>query len=182
MRLIFFLSLLLGACGYQNTKPPNLISGENRNYNIDGSIGLDYKTIRAKVLEPYCFECHSNEGGNEGEVNMETYASTFVNISTIQNEILAGSMPKKRPPLSPDIKQILLNWIDAGAPEFSDSTKDNNTKPPQPNPENPPSDSGPKPCEDHHHDDDHLDYPHLLNEKINRRDKEDECKVRKNQL
>lgn len=147
--LIFIM--LLSACGYKNTQLD--LNDNSSNKILDSSV-LDYQTIRTQVFQNYCFECHSQEGGNEGDANFETYANTFPNIATIKTKVENGSMPKRRPPLPIKIKQILLEWIAFGAPEFASGGALN------PNPNNPgnptPVTPNPDPCEDEKQEDDYL--------------------------
>lgn len=145
--LIFII--FLNACGYKNTQLDLNNNNHNSNKRFDSG-SLDYQGIRTQVFQKYCFECHSQEGGNEGDVNFETYANTIANITTVKTEIEAGSMPKRRPPLSPENKQMLLDWIAAGAPEFANTASPNPNNPDNPtNPTNPtPGHPHPEPGED----------------------------------
>lgn len=85
---------------------------------IPSAITLNYENIRKYVLAPSCIRCHSEAGGNRGDVNLETYQSNMENLKDIKDDVLDGSMPKKGK-LTEDQKNLILAWINAGAPENS---------------------------------------------------------------
>lgn len=155
MKGALFFIMFLSACGYKNTQLDLNNNTNNANKPFDSG-SLDYQTIRTQIFQNHCFECHTQEAGNEGDVNLETYANTITNITNIKTEIEAGSMPKRRPPLSPENKQMLLDWIAAGAPEVANSGDTNPNNPNNPGtPDNPtPGNPNPDPCEDENQDDD----------------------------
>lgn len=195
MKNLLILFIFLNACGYKNTKMDSSARGFGGGEYAKGNNGtntssLDYAIVRANVLEHHCFECHSNDGGNEGDVNMETYANTFNAINKIKNEVTAGKMPKRRPPLPPEAKQMLLDWINAGAPEFAANNPGSETGPQQPGqpnskpdpnqPGSPPA-PNPNPCESEH-EDDHGNYNRNHDQinsefEISRHGGDDDCKT-----
>lgn len=187
MKNLLILFIFLNACGYKNTKMDTSTRGFNgvgggeyaKGNNGTNTSSLDYAIVRANVLERYCFDCHTNDKGNEGDVNLETYANTFRDINAIKNQVTAGKMPKRRPPLPPEAKQILLDWINAGAPEFVANNPGSETgpqQPGQPNPNPDPNQPGsppapnPNPCENEHED----DHGNL---EISRHGGDDDCKT-----
>lgn len=77
---------------------------------------ITYDTVKEKVLAPRCIGCHSDEGGNRGDVNLETYENVLSFASLIESEIISGSMPRPRnKPLSSEQKTLILKWIKDGA-------------------------------------------------------------------
>lgn len=78
---------------------------------------ITFSIIQKQILEPACLRCHSAEGGNRGGVNLETYRNVFNLIDDIQDSINTNFMPPRRP-LSEEQKKLLMDWIDAGAPEL----------------------------------------------------------------
>ncbi|KYG70704.1 hypothetical protein AZI85_01875 [Bdellovibrio bacteriovorus] len=78
---------------------------------------LDWLTVRTLVVEPKCLNCHSAPT-NRGGVNLETYQNVLSNIADVDATIRDGSMPR-RTTLTPEQKKLILDWIAAGAPEFS---------------------------------------------------------------
>lgn len=77
----------------------------------------DWLAVRTLVLEPACLRCHSAPA-NRGGVNLETYQNVVSNISAIDQVIRDGSMPI-RSTLSAEQKELILEWIQKGAPEFA---------------------------------------------------------------
>lgn len=81
---------------------------------------LTFAFVSEKVLKTNCTKCHSDEGGNRGDVNLETYGDTFMARDDIRKDVMKGKMPPKSPkgiPLTDEQKRILFAWLDAGAPE-----------------------------------------------------------------
>jgi uncharacterized membrane protein len=109
-----FLFIFLTGCNYSISKN---LSQSSDNQSIEklppGTIP-GYQIIATGIIAPKCLECHSNGGGNAGDVNLETYANVSGNLATIRGEITAGTMPKNRASLSAKEKEVFLAWIDAG--------------------------------------------------------------------
>lgn len=76
---------------------------------------LDYSTVNKNVIQPSCFKCHSG-ATPKGDVSLESYADLMINIGDIKDDVAKGVMPK-RSALTPEQKDLILNWINAGAPE-----------------------------------------------------------------
>lgn len=114
---LVFLSL--AACNYKLEKlsAPPRVSGEE----VMNQTQLDFALVMEKVIQPKCLECHAAAGGNRGGVNLETYAAVFLNLADVKADIEDGSMPKRRQPLTQAQKDLILNWIAAGAPEKANS-------------------------------------------------------------
>jgi hypothetical protein len=77
---------------------------------------VDFASVRSQILAPRCFSCHSEAAGNEGGVNLETYENVNVRLSAIQTTVNTNQMPPSRP-LPDNLKALLNNWIENGAPE-----------------------------------------------------------------
>lgn len=80
------------------------------------SPSLDWLTVKTLVIDANCLGCHSSPN-NRGGVNLETYRNAFDEIEDIEEAIREGSMPPRRQ-LTEHEKQLILNWIKVGAPEF----------------------------------------------------------------
>jgi len=78
---------------------------------------ISYEMVRSQVLEPRCISCHSDNGGNRGDINIETYENVLTITNSIESEIESGSMPPRIKALSPDQKTLILKWIALGAPK-----------------------------------------------------------------
>lgn len=109
---IFALTLSLGSHAFSQSLPaPN------------------FESVKANVFQPYCVQCHSAATGNMGSVNLETYANTITYLKDIQADVISNSMPKGRPPLPLNARDMLMAWIGAGAPEgASDSLSSYSTE------------------------------------------------------
>jgi len=117
MNYTLILFMILTACGYQNTILPTDAELANNDTNKPTSDTLDYATVKSKVFQNYCYRCHSSDGGNKGQVNLETYENVKELAQTINDEVSSGRMPKEAPFLPTKLKQFLLHWIESGAPE-----------------------------------------------------------------
>ena len=79
---------------------------------------ISYEMVNTKVIQPRCLGCHSEAGGNRGDVNLETYENVAALAATIEVEIKSGSMPRpKNKPLTAEQKELILKWIANGAPK-----------------------------------------------------------------
>lgn len=98
--------------------PPTPIPGSDPPIPTPEIELLNYEVVKKEVLVPRCLSCHSNEGGNRGKINLETYESVATVASEISKEIESGSMPRPRnKPLTPEQKTMILKWIQIGFPE-----------------------------------------------------------------
>lgn len=77
---------------------------------------ITFEMIRVNVLVPKCLKCHSAPA-NKGDVNLETYDSVMQNITEAYDDIMDGSMPKGKNPMTDNQKQLFFRWHDAGAKE-----------------------------------------------------------------
>ena len=78
---------------------------------------LDWATVSGLVIEPSCVGCHSNPS-NKGGVNLETYRNTLRDLEDVKEAVEKDEMPL-RSSLTAQQKKLILDWIAAGAPEFS---------------------------------------------------------------
>lgn len=77
-----------------------------------------YEMVNTAVIQPRCISCHSDAGGNRGEVNLETYENVAALAPDIEAAILSGSMPRPRnKPLTTEQKEMILKWISIGFPK-----------------------------------------------------------------
>lgn len=110
----FSLLLSLSSCNYTQSKSMPLDS-------IDSGLAADqveFEVVMEKVIANNCLSCHSDAGGNRGELNLETYENIVQAAAEIKDRVSDRSMPPRRsPPLSDAQIQMLITWIDAGAPQ-----------------------------------------------------------------
>ncbi len=89
---------------------------------------ISYSKNVYPILESRCGKCHMGSFTSEN-LNMETYDSLMVGSqngvvivagnakeSLLARKILKGEMPKRGPKLTPAQVQIIIDWINAGAP------------------------------------------------------------------
>lgn len=104
----------------------------------------DYMTVNAKVIAPKCLECHTNDSGNQGGINLEAYRAVRSAKALIRHTVETGSMPKNRPRLTASQKKLILVWIDKGMPEHKKPEEENSNPVQEPQPvapaPNPPRD------------------------------------------
>lgn len=111
----------------------------------DGSVmpaSIDFNFVQARVFEPYCLKCHSVAGGNDGDVNLESYNNVLLNLEAIrQTTLIELSMPPKKAggPLPEFPREVLRLWLEAGAPNRQEEAE----KPTLPPPPAPPMDVQP---------------------------------------
>lgn len=123
---------------------------------------LSYNNVRDSVLVPKCARCHSQMVNN--------YDSVVANLTEINSRVRSEFDFDQMPParaaqLTVEEKNLLLDWIAAGAPLNSTApSPPGQPLPPAPPPTKPPG------CDDDDHDDDHL-TPN------NRRGGDDDCHV-----
>lgn len=78
---------------------------------------ITYEAVHNKVILPRCIGCHSEEHGNVGDINLETYENVVAISSSIEEQIKTGKMPRPRTrPLTTEQKELILQWIAQGAP------------------------------------------------------------------
>ena len=90
--------------------------------------GISYSKDVYPILESRCGKCHMGSFTSEN-LNMETYDSLMAGSqngavivagnakeSLLARKILKGEMPKRGPKLTPAQVQIIIDWINAGAP------------------------------------------------------------------
>lgn len=137
------LVLMLSGCGYNNTKlPSDALAAQGTGGNNGSASVLDFATIKAQVFQNNCIRCHSLAGGNKAGVNLESYSSVKPIAQVILSAVNSGSMPPSGT-LPSSAKTLLLNWVQAGAPEFGAGSSDGTQNPA------PPPTPAPVPCEDH---------------------------------
>ena len=79
---------------------------------------VDYAVIRTQIIEPSCIRCH---GGNHAPI-LNTYADVKSHLSAIEAAVITNKIMPKSGPLSPQLQNLLAQWIAAGAPDSADGT------------------------------------------------------------
>lgn len=77
----------------------------------------NFQFIKDKIFTPHCLKCHASDV-QRGDVNLEDYSTAFQLRNEIRSEVDADRMPRRAPPLSPELKELLFSWIDNGAREL----------------------------------------------------------------
>jgi mono/diheme cytochrome c family protein len=80
------------------------------------------------IFESRCINCHGGESTKEG-LDLKTFAALMAgsrngsvvtpgnaNDSYLVEQLLNGKMPKRGPKLTPDQIQVIVNWVNSGAP------------------------------------------------------------------
>lgn len=121
------LMMALGrGCNYKDRNPDSLTSSQQF-----VSAELNYANVNANVLTPKCTSCHGTQGG----INLQSYSAVVSNLALVQSQVIAGAMPKSPvPPLTSNEFNLLMRWINAGAPEFSQPNSPAPGIPPDGNP------------------------------------------------
>jgi mono/diheme cytochrome c family protein len=83
---------------------------------------LSFEAVRETVFRQQCFECHSKANApNKGNgINLEDYNTVFSKIGSITSDLDSDRMPKGRPPVPANLKQVVEAWAALGAPVTSD--------------------------------------------------------------
>jgi uncharacterized membrane protein len=120
--ILTFLSSLLG-CNYNYTKKNALNQSGSPQKEIQLESVEDFDLVKTQVIEKKCLSCHSNNTGNQGNLNLETYA----NVKSSSDRIYYRSIELKNMPsnsaLSTSEYSALKNWLEAGAPEKANGQK-----------------------------------------------------------
>lgn len=77
---------------------------------------LDFSKVNELIIKPYCIQCHQQPKPAEG-VLLDSYSNVIATLKFSIEEIQSNRMPFERPPLSDELKKILMDWVEAGAPE-----------------------------------------------------------------
>ncbi len=115
----FLLSVLLAAaplsgCNFKDEKTDD---GDTTDVTVDPTTPVSYTEIRTQILEPSCLGCHSSGGGNQGGVNLETYAAVKAQAGSIKSSTVDSSRMPKGDSLSANLRALLGAWIAQGTPE-----------------------------------------------------------------
>jgi uncharacterized membrane protein len=104
-------------CNYNHTKSTVVPNGEVNKAMVNSQSILDYNTIHSQVIQGYCLNCHSNTNGNQGNLNLETYASVKINADRIYYRTIEMKNMPSVYNLKPMDYQLLKDWLEAGSPE-----------------------------------------------------------------
>ncbi len=107
---LFLLVATLLSCGFKHAKDNN----ENQT-EVTGEFGMSqkvtYSQLESKILGPKCLRCHSDAGGNQGSLNLESYEQTRGHLESIKQRVLVDQNMPPKSPLSSGEKSLLNNWI-----------------------------------------------------------------------
>lgn len=115
-KFIFLVLVVIIGCDYNHVKR---VENKGVPMNAQQMRVPDFKAIRSLLLETKCIGCHSDKVA-KGGVNLERYAQVRAALNRLAFRVLEKQdMPPDRP-VSAQEAQLLMNWIDMGAPEKSD--------------------------------------------------------------
>ena len=97
----------------EQTSPP---ANEGSGTGETQPIGVNFQIIRSQLLQTNCLKCHSASGGNKAGINLETYDNVLRNLKDVEASVVEGFMPP-RGPVSQELKDLLVKWIQLGAPQ-----------------------------------------------------------------
>ncbi len=104
----FFLS----SCGYLSNTDGGVVLDS---FKSKGQGKVSFESVRTNIFVPHCVSCHSQ---------YSTYSGIKRDISLIEDAVFQNRMPKSAPPLSNELKEILVKWIALGSPNSNDNEDD----------------------------------------------------------
>lgn len=111
INIIFLLMMTtLLSCGFKHSKD----NGDSQT-EFSGDFGMSqkvtYTQLETRVLGPKCLRCHSDAGGNQGSLNLETIDQSRAHLESIKQRVLVDQNMPPKTPLSSGEKAMLNNWI-----------------------------------------------------------------------
>lgn len=110
--------LVLAGCNYNRVKDGSAGGGSGasvKGMSLDLATNMNYASVQKLVLQPRCMSCHSNAGGNKGNLNLETYDALTGKLNKIAYRVLeVKDMPTGGLPAGE--YELFEAWINAGAP------------------------------------------------------------------
>lgn len=100
------------------------LSGCNEDEGSAACTGAEatFTSIKSTIFSEKCLSCHSTSGGNQGSINLETYASVLNTLSpgspdssSLYTSVNTGSMPQGSLKLCASDIEAIQNWIQNGA-------------------------------------------------------------------
>jgi hypothetical protein len=73
---------------------------------------VDFKMVYEKVFEAKCAKCHDETS----KLELQTFEQIKSHLKQIEWVVKNDKMPPKKP-LDPDLKDLVMKWIEQGAPE-----------------------------------------------------------------
>ena len=104
--------MLLAGCSFDRMKDGE---GKQRGGGALSDRPVTYAEALGAVIGPRCVSCHSQGGGNQGGVSLETYESTSALADRIQRSVFVDKTMPKGSPLSEQEAAILQAWLAQGA-------------------------------------------------------------------
>lgn len=104
----------------QKALPPAQSGGSSTDPDNSGDLGgsqPNFQIIKTAVFQDACFKCHTDATGNKGDVNLERYEDTKRALNDIKHDLEIDRMPRRRPPLDQNLKDLFFKWFELGAPE-----------------------------------------------------------------
>lgn len=99
--------------------PPNPIPPEDTTEPVNPSDPpvdtcdlVDFNTVNIKVFQAKCTTCHDDTMS----VDLQSYSKIQNHLAEVKWMVMNDKMPPKKP-LDKDLKDLVLKWIDQGAPE-----------------------------------------------------------------
>ncbi len=108
IQIMIILNMALFSCNYQFDKA----QPKQAELNPQAKSEINFEIVKNKVFVARCTVCHQQ---------YNNYQNVVTELKSIQDAVISDRMPKSGGPLTSLEKEILLTWIDAGAPEKVDS-------------------------------------------------------------
>lgn len=86
---------------------------------------LSYLEVHETIFSAYCLDCHTEATVDNDFTTLNSYAEVKHELERMQKMIAEKKMPPQKAefPLPDDLRKTLLEWIEAGGPEFNSKDK-----------------------------------------------------------
>ncbi|RYZ83598.1 MAG: hypothetical protein EOP04_19675 [Proteobacteria bacterium] len=101
----------LTGCNFKDEKE------ETESVTVDPNTPVTFAEIQTQILQTQCINCHADASGNQGGVNLETYAVVKSKASSIKSSTIDSSRMPQGSALSANQRALLGAWIAQGSPE-----------------------------------------------------------------
>lgn len=89
---------------------------------------VDFAQIKKTIIDTSCIQCH---------LGYSNYQTVRGDVDNILSQVLTNRMPKNASPINDELKALLQEWVNDGAPEFVVSSDNNDSDIPDSTPQLP---------------------------------------------
>jgi uncharacterized membrane protein len=125
LKFLPFAFCWLVGCNYSKSKQE---PGDSLRVNLQKLDKVDYEMVSKTVLSAQCIGCHSNGGGNQGGVNLESYALVRKQLARVSYRALEKMDMPPRSGLNSNEVLVLRTWVENGAPEKYADVREGNDR------------------------------------------------------